>query len=253
MDFGSVIVGPGIHYPFIIDTPQWCELMQSSGSSGDRERAWVKGENEALVDSSRQKLLGDTNRAGSGRRSYGSVVNRQCPSVTYPIQSEATSRGRNAVGAMRDGSSGVRSTTAVNGEGAEMASPAASTAPPGYRCLKAKNVSLPPQKWYKHIRIPGVFNRSSPRSNAVHTTKYTIITFIPKNLWEQAHRWANLFFIFIALLNFVPAVEAVGKEIGFIPVIFVLGVTAVKDIFEDYRRYKSDRKENGRLCKVYDW
>lgn len=230
--------------------------MQSSGSgsgsSRDRELAWVKGENEAIVDSSRQKLLGDNNRAGSGRRSYGSVVNRQFPTV--PIQSEATSGGRNAVGAMRDGSSGVHFTTAVNGEGAEMAaSPAASTAPPGYRYLKAKSVSLPPQKWYKHIRIPGVFNRSSPHSNAVHTTKYTIITFIPKNLWEQAHRWANLFFIFIALLNFVPAVEAVGKEIGFIPVIFVLGVTAVKDIFEDYRRYKSDRMENGRLCKVYDW
>ena len=133
------------------------------------------------------------------------------------------------------------------------ASPAESTALPGYRCLKANSVSLPPQKWYKHIRIPGVFNRTSPRSNAVHTTKYTIITFIPKNLWEQAHRWANLFFVFIALLNFVPAVEAVGKEIGFVPVIFVLGVTAVKDIFEDYRRYKSDRTENGRLCKVYDW
>lgn len=216
-----------------------------------RERAWVKGENEA-VGSSRQKLLGDSsNRAGSGRRSYGSVVNGQ---FADPKQSEATSGNRNAVGAMRDGNSGAHSTTAVGGEGTEMAaSPATSTAPPGYRCLKANSVSLPLQKWYKHIRIPGVFNRSSPRSNAVHTTKYTIITFIPKNLWEQAHRWANLFFIFIALLNFVPAVEAVGKEIGFIPVIFVLGVTAVKDIFEDYRRYKSDRKENGRLCKVYDW
>lgn len=225
--------------------------MQTGSSS--RERAWVKGENEAS-DSSRQKLLEENNRAGSGRRSYGSVVNRQFPVVTDPKQSEATSGTRNALGAMRDGPSHSHSSTAVDREGAEMAaSPATSTAPPGYRCLKANNVSLPPQKWYKHVRIPGVINRTSPRSNAVHTTKYTIITFIPKNLWEQAHRWANLFFIFIALLNFVPAVEAIGKEIGFVPVIFVLGVTAVKDIFEDYRRYKSDRKENGRLCKVYDW
>lgn len=129
----------------------------------------------------------------------------------------------------------------------------AGSPPLGYRCLKANSVSLPPQKWYKHIRIPGVFNRTLPHSNGVHTTKYTIITFIPKNLWEQAHRWANLFFVFIALLNFVPAVEAVGKEIGFVPVIFVIGVTAIKDIFEDYRRYRSDREENGRLCTVYDW
>jgi hypothetical protein len=219
--------------------------MQSG--SREQERAWVKGEHEAV----RRKLLGDDNRAG---RSYGSVVNYPSPIAK---QSEATSGGRNALGEMRDDSSGTstHSTTAFNGEGAEMAASLAtsSTAPPGYRCLKANSVSLPVQEWYKHIRIPGVFNRSSPRSNSVHTTKYTIITFIPKNLWEQAHRWANLFFIFIALLNFVPAVEAVGKEIGFAPVVFVLGVTAIKDIFEDYRRYRSDRKENGRLCKVYDW
>ena len=228
-----------------IDTPQQCKLMQSG--SREQERAWVKGENEAA----RRKLLGDS--AGSGRRSYGSVVNYQSP-ISDPKQSEATSGGRNALGAMRDGSFGTHSTMAVNGGGAEMAaSPPMSSAPPGYRRLEANSVSLPLQKWYKHIRIPGVFNRSSPHSNAVHTTKYTIITFIPKNLWEQAHRWANLFFIFIALLNFVPAVEAVGKEIGFAPVIFVLGVTAIKDIFEDYRRYSSDRKENGRLCKAYDW
>ena len=219
-------------------------MHSSSGSS--RDRAWVKGDNEA--DSSiRQKLLGD-NKAGSARRSYGSVVNRQF-SVTDQ-QAEARPGSKNTI---QDSSSGSRSRMAVNEETEVAMAASTATSTPGYRCLKANSVSLPPQKWYKHLRIPGVFNRTSPRSNAVHTTKYTIITFIPKNLWEQAHRWANLYFIFIALLNFVPAVEAVGKEIGFIPVIFVLAVTAIKDIFEDYRRYRSDREENGRTCKVYDW
>ena len=123
----------------------------------------------------------------------------------------------------------------------------------GYRRLTPRSVTLPPQRWYNMIHIPGVTRRTSPYSNAVYTTKYTFLTFIPKNLWEQCHRWANLFFVFVIALNFVPAIEAITPEIAPIPVAFVLLVTAVKDAFEDYRRYKSDREVNGKLCRVYDW
>lgn len=121
------------------------------------------------------------------------------------------------------------------------------------RRISASTVVLPPVKWYKRLYIPGlVVNRPSPFSNAIHTTKYTVLNFLPKNLFEQFHRWANIYFLFIALLNFVPAVEAVGKEVAFIPLLVILSVTIVKDIFEDYRRWKSDRVVNGRLCSVYD-
>lgn len=123
---------------------------------------------------------------------------------------------------------------------------------PRYRRITAEVVCLPKERWYRRIRIPGIYNRSSPRSNAVHTTKYTILTFLPKNLWEQFHRFANIYFLFIALLNFVPEVEAFGKEVGYVPLLFVLTVTAIKDVFEDYRRYRSDREVNSKLCRVYD-
>ena len=121
-----------------------------------------------------------------------------------------------------------------------------------YRRITAEKVCLPKEKWYRRIRIPGVYNRTSPRSNVVHTTKYTVVTFLPKNLWEQFHRFANLYFLLVAVLNFVPEVGAFGKEIGYVPLLFVLTVTAVKDLFEDYRRYRSDREVNSKLCYVYD-
>ena len=227
--------------------------MHSRGANRARERAWVKGETEA--ESVRQKLLGH-NKAGRVTRSYGSVVNRQ--RLADHTTQEANSSRRNPFGRMHDNppnlvSDYTAAATVVDGNVRMNSTSEEIHHSPDYRCLKARSVTLPPQKWYKHVRIPGVFNRTSPRTNAVHTTKYTIITFLPLNIWEQAHRWANLYFIFIALLNFVPAVEAIGKEIGFIPVIFVLAVTAIKDIFEDYRRYRSDREVNGRLCKIYDW
>ncbi|XP_015906001.1 phospholipid-transporting ATPase VA [Parasteatoda tepidariorum] len=87
--------------------------------------------------------------------------------------------------------------------------------------------------------------------NRIRTTKYTILSFIPKNLFEQFHRIANLYFIGIVLLNWVPKINAFGKEIAIIPVMFVLGVTAIKDWFEDFRRYKSDKRINNLTCRVY--
>jgi magnesium-transporting ATPase (P-type) len=121
-----------------------------------------------------------------------------------------------------------------------------------YRRITSASVSLPKEPWYRKLQVPGVYNRASPHSNAVHTTKYTVINFLPKNLWEQFHRFANIFFLFIALLNFVPEVEAFGKEIGYGPLVFVLSATAIKDVFEDWRRYRSDREVNAKLCRVYD-
>ncbi|XP_041360414.1 phospholipid-transporting ATPase VA-like [Gigantopelta aegis] len=88
-------------------------------------------------------------------------------------------------------------------------------------------------------------------TNNIKTTKYTILTFLPKNLFEQFHRFANLYFIFVVCLNWVPEVQAFGKEIAMVPVVFVLLVTAVKDAYEDFRRYRSDNKINNQTCRIF--
>lgn len=88
--------------------------------------------------------------------------------------------------------------------------------------------------------------------NEITTNKYNWFTFLPKNLFEQFHRIANLYFIFIVCLNWIPSINAFGKEVSMIPVIFVLGVTAVKDLFEDWRRRSSDKRINNLTCRVYD-
>lgn len=87
--------------------------------------------------------------------------------------------------------------------------------------------------------------------NKVRTTKYTFLSFLPKNLFEQFHRIANVYFIFIVLLNFVPQLSAFGKEVAMVPVLFVLTVTAIKDLFEDRRRHLSDKRINNSFCRVY--
>ena len=74
----------------------------------------------------------------------------------------------------------------------------------------------------------GLDELSVDLSHSIRTTKYTILTFLPKNLFEQFHRVANMYFLFIVILNFIPAVNAFSKETSMIPLLFVLTVTAVK-------------------------
>ncbi|XP_063257950.1 phospholipid-transporting ATPase VD isoform X2 [Prinia subflava] len=88
-------------------------------------------------------------------------------------------------------------------------------------------------------------------NNKIRTTRYTLLNFLPRNLFEQFHRVANLYFLFLVVLNWVPLVEAFQKEITMLPLLGVLTIIAVKDGLEDYSRYKMDKQINNLLTKVY--
>ncbi|OCT99475.1 phospholipid-transporting ATPase VD [Xenopus laevis] len=89
------------------------------------------------------------------------------------------------------------------------------------------------------------------KNNRIRTTKYTLLNFIPRNLFEQFHRAANLYFLFLVFLNWVPLVEAFQKEITMLPLVAVLTIIAIKDGLEDYRKYKLDKVINNILTQVY--
>ena len=86
--------------------------------------------------------------------------------------------------------------------------------------------------------------------NSIRTAKYSILTFVPRNLFEQFHRVAYIYFLIIAILNQLPQLAVFGRGVSILPLAFVLLVTAVKDAFEDWRRHKSDKVENNRLASV---
>ncbi|KPM04294.1 phospholipid-transporting ATPase VB-like protein [Sarcoptes scabiei] len=90
------------------------------------------------------------------------------------------------------------------------------------------------------------------RNNKIHTSKYTWLTFLPKNLFEQFYRFANLYFLLIQILNWLPEMEVFVREVQSMPLIFVLSVTAIKDLFEDRRRHSSDKRVNNATCRRYD-
>ncbi|XP_029971750.1 probable phospholipid-transporting ATPase VB [Salarias fasciatus] len=89
------------------------------------------------------------------------------------------------------------------------------------------------------------------QSNGIKTTKYTLLTFVPMNLYEQFHRLANIYFVGLVILNFFPVVNAFQPQVALIPICVILALTALKDAWEDFRRYQSDRKLNNTPCLVY--
>ena len=70
-------------------------------------------------------------------------------------------------------------------------------------------------------------------TNSVYTTKYTGISFLPRFLWHQFSHAANLFFLVIALLQQIEGVSPTSRWSTVVPLLFILGVSAVKELLED--------------------
>ncbi|CEI94483.1 hypothetical protein RMCBS344292_08693 [Rhizopus microsporus] len=81
-------------------------------------------------------------------------------------------------------------------------------------------------------------------SNKIRTSKYTIITFVPKNLFEQFRRPANLYFLGMAIIQLLPLFGVKSPALTLLPICAVVFITALKDAIEDYQRHKVDARYN---------
>ncbi|ORY95841.1 aminophospholipid-transporting P-type ATPase [Syncephalastrum racemosum] len=118
----------------------------------------------------------------------------------------------------------------------------------------------------KKSRFPWPFSRSAkqnkPRTvpllpddkqkkkfapNIIVNQKYNIITFIPLVLFEQFVVFFNLYFLLVALSQFVPALKIGYIFTYFGPLCFVLLVTISKEAMDDWQRHKRDKEANSQL------
>lgn len=82
-------------------------------------------------------------------------------------------------------------------------------------------------------------------NNKISTAKYNVWTFLPLNLFEQFTKMANFYFLMLTLLELIkPISDSGGVPTMAMPLAFVVGVSMIKDIFEDRKRHKSDDEEN---------
>ncbi|KIM45195.1 hypothetical protein M413DRAFT_441876 [Hebeloma cylindrosporum] len=87
-------------------------------------------------------------------------------------------------------------------------------------------------------------------SNFVSTSKYNLITFLPKFLFEQFSKYANIFFLFTACIQQIPGVSPTKPYTTIVPLAVVLMASAFKEVQEDLKRHQSDTELNARKAKV---
>ncbi|KAJ3380305.1 putative aminophospholipid-translocase [Entophlyctis sp. JEL0112] len=88
-------------------------------------------------------------------------------------------------------------------------------------------------------------NKYAP--NIVRNQKYNLLTFFPVVLYEQFKFFFNLYFLLIALSQFIPALK-IGLLFSYIaPLAFVLTITLGKEAIDDYDRMKRDAEANSAL------
>ncbi|RWW24962.1 hypothetical protein BHE74_00005483 [Ensete ventricosum] len=103
-----------------------------------------------------------------------------------------------------------------------------------------------------HCNQPGL-HRKKPLNyptNFVSTTKYNIITFLPKAIFEQFRRVANLYFLLAASLSLTPVAPFSAMSM-IAPLAFVVGLSMAKEALEDWQRFMQDVKVNSRKVNIH--
>eukprot|EP00873_Tetraselmis_striata_P016199 jgi/Tetstr1/436463/TSEL_025291.t1 len=92
---------------------------------------------------------------------------------------------------------------------------------------------------------PGV-----PADNLVANTKYTLLSFVPRNLVEQFGRFTNMYFLIIAVLQMWGRITPVNPATTWVPLFVIFSVTAIKEGYDDVCRHRRDRWLNQRRVLV---
>ncbi|XP_069819619.1 phospholipid-transporting ATPase IK [Dendropsophus ebraccatus] len=94
------------------------------------------------------------------------------------------------------------------------------------------------------------FTKNKYADNTIKTSKYNFLTFIPLNVFEQFHRTANLYFLFIIILQTVPAISTLPWFAIMLPLLFLFIIRGIKDLRDDIARHRSDKAINNRPCEI---
>ena len=88
-------------------------------------------------------------------------------------------------------------------------------------------------------------------TNFIITSKYNIISFWPLAILLQFKRYANIYFLLIAIIQSIPIISPLSPFSSWAPLCFVLFVSLVREGIEDFYRHRSDKELNASISQVY--
>ncbi|OOF92686.1 hypothetical protein ASPCADRAFT_209940 [Aspergillus carbonarius ITEM 5010] len=111
------------------------------------------------------------------------------------------------------------------------------------------NLPIPDSERDEEGNLKAVYPR-----NKIRTSIYTPLTFVPKNLWLQFHNIANLYFLFVIILQCFSIFGDADPGLSAVPLIIIVAVTSIKDAIEDWRRTVSDNElNNSPVYRLTEW
>mmetsp|Transcript_15593 Transcript_15593/g.14932 ORF Transcript_15593/g.14932 Transcript_15593/m.14932 type:complete len:1139 (-) Transcript_15593:763-4179(-) len=140
--------------------------------------------------------------------------------------------------------------------------PTGNSGPEGVTIRKKKstkseaNEEIVIEPWALNIRNDAAVTNTHGNSNSISTTKYSLLSWLPRSIWEQFRRVANVYFLLISILMFLGTyqtqlfVSPLNPFATVATLVFVLLVTSIKEGMEDRQRSISDKFENTRLITV---
>eukprot|EP00291_Cryptomonas_curvata_P009185 CAMPEP_0172194110 /NCGR_PEP_ID=MMETSP1050-20130122/25372_1 /TAXON_ID=233186 /ORGANISM="Cryptomonas curvata, Strain CCAP979/52" /LENGTH=143 /DNA_ID=CAMNT_0012869829 /DNA_START=162 /DNA_END=590 /DNA_ORIENTATION=- len=94
-------------------------------------------------------------------------------------------------------------------------------------------------------------SRKKFASNTIRTTKYSLLTFFPLNLFDQLSRMFNIFWLIQSVVSLIPRLSPSTPETTVSGFAFIVLVSMAKDAYEDYMRHRSDSACNRTLVSVW--
>ncbi len=111
---------------------------------------------------------------------------------------------------------------------------------------------IPPSKDGRHIILDAsrqqhlTDERTSKAyiGNSIRSTRYSLWSFLPRQLFAQFSKLANFYFLCISILQLIPGLSTTGTFTTFAPLMFFVFLSIAKEGIDDLRRYKLDQAEN---------
>lgn len=86
--------------------------------------------------------------------------------------------------------------------------------------------------------------------NSITSSKYTIYSFLPKQLKAQFSKIANCYFMVVAIMQLIPSWSTTGKYTTIVPLMIFMLISIAREGYDDWKRHGHDKEENSKKTRV---
>lgn len=87
-------------------------------------------------------------------------------------------------------------------------------------------------------------------NNEIKSSIYTPWSFLPRQLYAQFSKLANLYFLAVSIMQMIPSWSTTGTYTTIAPLMFFICVSMAREGYDDWRRHSQDKSENFRTAQV---